>query len=116
MYTSGRAHCSLLHNSVPMAAPFRRFFLLLATLLRRREELLAATGPQVRTILSDTLSPANMAKRLDGEDNIVGENGSKTSALVLWCKEAESLDLTTPESFRHHLALIGEIAEAEHEV
>lgn len=54
-----------------------------------------------------------------------GENGgagaaatAKTtkSTLVLWCKEAEALDLATPESFRHHLALIGEIAEAEYEV
>lgn len=36
--------------------------------------------------------------------------------LVVWCEEAEALDLATPESFRHHLALIGEIAEAEHEV
>ncbi len=45
-----------------------------------------------------------------------GDGGKAGEALLLWCKEAEALDLATPESFRHHLALIGEIAEAEHEV
>lgn len=51
---------------------------------------------------------------------LAGGNGNADSkasaALELWCKEAEVLDLATPESFRHHLALIGEIAEAEYEV
>ncbi|CBJ33932.1 conserved unknown protein [Ectocarpus siliculosus] len=79
------------------------FFLLLAALLRRREELLLATGPQLRLLLAETLSPSAMASLLvDGEESLEGE-------------EAEALDLATPESFRHHLALIGEIAEAEHE-
>lgn len=88
--------------------------MLLATLLRRREELLVTTGPQLRVLLAETLSPSNMATLLAGGN---GNADSKAnSALELWCQEAEALDLATPESFRHHLALIGEIAEAEYEV
>lgn len=91
--------------------------MLLAALLRHREELLAATGPDLRALLSETLAPANMATLLEAKDEERQDGeGPETSALVLWCKEAEALDLSTPESFRHHLALIGEIAEAEHEV
>lgn len=98
-----------------------RFFLLLATLLRRREELLVATGPQLHLLLAETLSPSAMATRLAGGDGESGHDGNKSKtdaalALSLWCQEAEALDLATPESFRHHLALIGEIAEAEYEV
>ncbi|CAB1096071.1 unnamed protein product [Ectocarpus sp. CCAP 1310/34] len=97
------------------------FFLLLAALLRRREELLLATGPQLRLLLAETLSPSAMASLLvDGEESLEGEAAAAAAtvvapALALWCQEAEALDLATPESFRHHLALIGEIAEAEHE-
>ncbi|CAN0563909.1 unnamed protein product, partial [Ectocarpus sp. 12 AP-2014] len=95
------------------------FFLLLAALLRRREELLLATGPQLRLLLAETLSPSAMASLLvDGEESLEGEAAEATvvgPALALWCQEAEALDLATPESFRHHLALIAEIAEAEHE-
>lgn len=93
---------------------------MLAALLPRREDLLAATGPQLRAVLLETLSPADMATRLKQEEPREGAEGgaegAKKSALVLWCEEAEALDLSTPESFRHHLALIGEVAEAEHEV
>lgn len=96
--------------------------MLLAALLRRREELLLATGPQLRLLLAETLSPSAMASLLvDGEEILEGEAAAAAAtvagpALALWCQEAEALDLATPESFRHHLALIGEIAEAEHEV
>lgn len=96
----------------------RRFFLLLAALLRRREELLLATGPELRLLLAETLSPSAMATLLvDNENGGAAATAKTTNAkLVLWCTEAEALDLATPESFRHHLALIGEIAEAEYEV
>lgn len=94
------------------------FFLVLAALLRRRDELLAASGLQLRLLLAETLSPAAMAPLLvaneRNEDG--GESDGKGSPLALWCAEAEALDVATPESFRHHLALIGEIAEAEYEV
>lgn len=92
--------------------------MLIAALSPRREDLLSASGQQLRVILAETLYPANIAARLVGQDGNSGEGGegAKKSALVSWCMEAETLDLSTPESFRHHLALIGEIAEAEHEV
>lgn len=99
--------------------------MLLGSLLRRREELLAATGPRLRLLLKETLSPAHMATLLGAEDGAKAEEDKEEEkreglgenlALSLWCEEAEALDLSTPESFRHHLALIGEIAEAEHEV
>lgn len=99
-----------------------RFFLVLAALLPRREDLLAATGPQLRSIMLEVLSPADMATRLVEEEprgEVEGETagrGARKSTLISWCEEAEALDLSTPESFRHHLALIGEVAEAEHEV
>lgn len=107
------------------------FFLLLAALLRRRDNLLQATGPQLRRLLAEILSLEGLASAGFGsEENadtgaekvggvcFEGEEGDRdgTEALALWCREAEALDLATPESFRHHLALIGEIAEAEHEV
>eukprot|EP00752_Nemacystus_decipiens_P001235 g1234.t1 len=99
------------------------FFLLLATLLRRREELLVTTGPQLRVLLAETLSPSAMAILLGapqtgGDGNAADKSDGKSKAsatLELWCQEAEALDLATPESFRHHLGLIGEIAEAEYE-
>ena len=55
---------------------------------------------------------------LETDNDADTERGEEESdsPLLLWCSEAEALDLATPESFRHHLALIGEIAEAEHEV
>lgn len=82
---------------------------------------MAASGPQLRSALGEALSPADMALRLgsspqsveSGEDQI---RMGPPQSLLLWCSEAESLDLATPESFRHHLGLIGEIAEAEYEV
>lgn len=92
------------------------FFLVLAALLRRREELLAASGLQLRLLLAETLSPAAMATLLVAEGDNGGESAATRSPLALWCSEAEALDVATPESFRHHLALIGEIAEAEYEV
>ncbi|CAM9516153.1 unnamed protein product [Hapterophycus canaliculatus] len=91
------------------------FFLVLAALLRRREELLAASGLQLRLLLAETLSPASMATLLVAKEGGGGESAAKASPLALWCGEAEALDVATPESFRHHLALIGEIAEAEYE-
>ena len=93
----------------------RSFFLLLATLLRRREELLVTTGPKLRVLLAEILSPSAMATLLAGGET-KNNKANATAALALWCQEAEALDLATPESFRHHLALIGEIAEAEYEV
>ena len=89
--------------------------MLIAALLRHRDELLALTGPHLRLLLAEILSPAKMATFLNCEGDGKEETVSK-SPLVLWCEEAEALDLATPESFRHHLGLIGEIAEAEHEV
>lgn len=110
------SHALALSLSLP--APHRtRFFLLLAALLRRREELLVTTGPKLRVLLAETLSPPAMATLLGSENGNAADADNKTNAeLALWCQEAEALDLATPESFRHHLALIGEIAEAEYEV
>ena len=93
--------------------------MLIAALLRRRDELLAATGQHLRLLLAETLSPAKMATVLTcegGKGDGDKEGMISNYPLVLWCEEAEALDLATPESFRHHLGLIGEIAEAEHEV
>ncbi|CAM9620253.1 unnamed protein product, partial [Scytosiphon promiscuus] len=91
------------------------FFLVLAALLRRRDELLAASGLQLRLLLAETLSPAAMATLLVAEGSDGGDSPGTASPLARWCAEAEALDVATPESFRHHLALIGEIAEAEYE-
>lgn len=52
----------------------------------------------------------------DGDASANGTCGKVGSTLTSWCMEAESFDLATPESFRQHLSLVGEIAEAEHEV
>lgn len=82
---------------------------------------MAASGPQLRAALGEALSPADMALRLGSspQGSESGEDKKGMAAplsLLLWCSEAEALDLATPESFRHHLGLIGEIAEAEYEV
>lgn len=124
------------HHCCPPLLSLHSFFLLLAAILRRRHDLLAVSGTPLRRLLSAILSPEGIARaglqgkraetaEMDNDDGGAvadddhGKEGSsdgERSALMLWCKEAEALDLNTPESFRHHLALIWEIAEAEHEV
>lgn len=87
------------------------YFLLLVLLKRSEKELLKLQGKELKDLLEDVLSGSkalNVDAAGDSNTNII-------ESVHKWCLEGEALDLATPESFRHQVRLIGELALEEHE-